>query len=64
MLVCVKLTNRMPLSCPLFRYGAFQGGCTLSNNPVVGVHNISEKSLVKELQDRQIPIPPRPQGAT
>lgn len=63
MLVCVKLTNRMPLSCPLFRYGAFQGGCTLSNNPVVGVHNISEKSLVKELQDRQIPIPPRPQGA-
>ncbi len=53
----------MPLSCPLFRYGAFQGGCTLSNNPVVGVHNISEKSLVKELQDRQIPIPPRPQGA-
>ena len=63
MLVCVKLTNRMPLSCPLFRYGAFQGGCTLSNNPVVGVHNISENSLVKELQDRQIPIPPRPQGA-
>ena len=63
MLVCVKLTNRMPLSCPLFRYGAFQGGCTLSNKPVVGVHNISEKSLVKELQDRQIPIPPRPQGA-
>ena len=53
----------MPLSCPLFRYGAFQGGCTLSNNPVVGVHNISENSLVKELQDRQIPIPPRPQGA-
>ena len=53
----------MPLSCPLFRYGAFQGGCTLSNKPVVGVHNISEKSLVKELQDRQIPIPPRPQGA-
>ena len=63
MLVCVKLTNRMPLSCPLFRYGAFQGGCTLSKNPVVGVHNISENSLVKELQDRQIPIPPRPQGA-
>ena len=63
MLVCVKLTNRMPLSCPLFRYGAFQGGCTLSNNPVVGVHNISENSLVKELQNRQIPIPPRPQGA-
>ena len=49
----------MSLSCTLFRNVAFQGGCTLSNNPVVGVHNISENSLVKELQDRQIPIPPR-----
>jgi hypothetical protein len=35
----------------------------LSNNFVVGVHNISENSLVKELQDRQISIPSRPQGA-
>ena len=53
----------MSLSCTLFRNVAFQGGCTLSNNPVVGVHNISENSLVKELQDRQIPIPPRRQVA-
>jgi hypothetical protein len=45
------------------RYVVLQGGCTLSNNPVVGVHNISETSLMKELQDRQIPLPPRPLGA-
>ena len=57
--MCVKLSNGMSLSCTLYRNVAFQGGCTLSNNPVVGVHNISENSLVKELQDRQIPIPPR-----
>ena len=36
------------------------GGCALSNSPVVGVHNISERTLVQELQDRQIPIPPKP----
>jgi hypothetical protein len=40
------------------------GVCALSNNPLVGVlvHNISERSLVQELQDRQIPIPPKPLG--
>ena len=38
------------------------GGCALSNSAVVGVHNISERSLVQELQDRQIPIPPKPRG--
>jgi hypothetical protein len=36
------------------------GGSALSNSPVVGVHNISERTLVQELQDRQIPIPPKP----
>jgi len=53
----------MSLSLTLFHSVVLQGGSTLSNNPVVGVHNISETSLMKELQDRQIPIPPRPQGA-
>jgi hypothetical protein len=33
------------------------GGSALSHSPVVGVHNISERTLV---QDRQIPIPPKP----
>jgi hypothetical protein len=37
-------------------------GCALSNSTVVGVHNISERSLVQELEDRQIPIPPKPRG--
>ena len=35
-------------------------GCALSNSPVVGVHNISERTLVQELEDRQIAIPPKP----
>ncbi len=37
-----------------------QGGCTLSNNPVVGVYNITESTLLKELEARQITIPPKP----
>jgi hypothetical protein len=36
------------------------GGCALSNSRVVGVHNISERTMVQELQERQIPIPPKP----
>jgi hypothetical protein len=48
-------------SCRLFVFVVLsQGGCTLSNNPVVGVHNISESTLLKELEARQIPIPPKP----
>ena len=50
-IVCVPLI--------LFNF-ALKGGCTLSNNPIVGVHNISESTLLKELRDRQIAIPPRP----
>ena len=41
---------------------SLQGGCTLSNNPIVGVHNIPESTLLKELEDRQIPIPPTPRS--
>ena len=61
--MCVERSYGMSLSFTLFHSVVLQGGSTLSNNPVVGVHNISETSLMKELQDRQIPIPPRPQGA-
>ncbi len=43
---------------------SFQGGCTLSNNPIVGVHNISENALLKELGARQILIPPAPASQT
>jgi hypothetical protein len=43
---------------------SLQGGCTLSNNPIVGVHNISESTLLKELGARQIPVPPAPGSHT
>jgi hypothetical protein len=38
------------------------GGCTLSNSPIVGVHNISETTLVQELEDRQIAVPRKRPG--
>ena len=38
------------------------GGCTLSNNSLVGVHNISESSLILELESRKIRIPPKEQN--
>ncbi len=34
-------------------------GCTLSNNLLVGVHNISKERLVMELENRGIPLPQR-----
>ena len=37
----------------------FLEGCTLSNNPVVGVHNIPKERLLTELDIRHIPIPRR-----
>ena len=33
-------------------------GCTLSNNLIVGVHNISKERLLIEFTDRRMPIPP------
>jgi hypothetical protein len=41
---------------------SLKGGCTLSNNPIVGVHNIPESTLLKELEARQIPIPLTPRS--
>ena len=37
---------------------SFQDGCTLSNHPIVGVHNISKERLLIEFTDRRMPIPP------
>ena len=37
---------------------SIQDGCTLSNHPIVGVHNISKERLLIEFTDRRIPIPP------
>ncbi len=37
---------------------SIQDGCTLSNHPIVGVHNISKERLLIEFTDRRMPIPP------
>ncbi len=39
-------------------------GCTLSNNLVVGVHNIPKERLLTELDTRHIPIPRRETAST
>ncbi len=39
-------------------------GCTLSNNLVVGVHNIPKERLLTELDIRHIPIPRRDTAST
>jgi hypothetical protein len=37
---------------------SIQDGCTLSNHPIVGVHNISKERLLIEFTDRRMRIPP------
>jgi hypothetical protein len=41
-----------------FIFMSIQDGCTLSNHPIVGVHNISKERLLIEFTDRRMPIPP------